>query len=333
MTRTSKNQRIVALHNRGLSYIEIAEAEHVTYEKVRMAVRYAKNKRGVVSLPVSSYPRYDAPLRMEGDALILPDPEFPFHDADFVNRCLELADCWGIDQCIIAGDVLHFDSLSQWEANWITAARPTGLTADAEAEMRELIQQLPPEQQGALLEKLASLASEQQEPTELLEAKKCLLTLGEAFDRVDYVIGNHDDRFIRALKSPMLPQTLLDFIGLDHPRWRIAPYFYSVLISGGETWRVEHPRSAAANTAVRLADKFECHVIMGHSHMQDERWSTSGRYHAIHAGACVDESRLPYAAQRSTNRPAHKLGAVIVRDGCPFVLHGRSPWGMLAKCK
>jgi predicted phosphodiesterase len=270
---------------------------------------------------------------MEGDALILPDTEFPFHDADFVNHCLELAHAWGIEQAIIAGDALHFDSLSQWEANWIVISRKNTLSEDAENEMRALIQNLPPEHQGALLSKLTEITEDAGEPTELMEAKKALLTLGSAFERIDYVIGNHDDRFVRALKSPMMPQTLLDFVGLTNPRWRIGPYFYSILISGGEKFRIEHPRSAAANTATRLADKFETSVIMGHSHAQDVRWSTSGRHYAIHAGCCVDERRLPYAAQRSTNQAAHKLGAVIVREGYPYVLHDRVDWQRLARCK
>lgn len=322
--------------HRSMTYGEIATATGMSYNTVRERIRKHTRMRDSTPprLAASSYPVYNAPLKMEGDALILPDTEFPFHDADFVNRCLDLAQTWDIDQCIIAGDALHFDSLSQWEAEWAEAQRVNSLTEDAETRLREFIQSLPVTQQGAGMEILASITGAGSEPTELAAAKRALTVIGECFARVDYVIGNHDDRFVRALKSPIMPEHLLGFLGVGGAKqWRIAPYFYSVLTSGGETFRVEHPRSAAANTAVRLADKYECSVIMGHSHLQDVRWSTSGRHYAIHAGCCVDEMRLPYAAQRSSNSPAHKLGAVMVREGAPWVLHDRVDWTRLALCK
>lgn len=330
MTANVTGAEIDRLKNQGLTWDEVADKTGVKRETLRSIHRrykYGIPARGdPIRIQASPYPQYIQPLHMDGDALVLFDTEFPFHNADFVNRCLDLANTWGIRQCIIGGDVLHFDQFSQWEAHWIETQSKNNLTEDAERELREAIQALPPEFQGPLLDKLTSITQGEKDESELGAAKKALLTLGQAFDRIDYVIGNHDDRFIRALKSPLLPQSLLDFVGLTDPRWKIGPYFYSTLTSGGECYRIEHPRSAAANAAVRLADKYECHVLTGHSHMQSIQWSTSGRYWAIHAGCTVDETRLAYAAQRSSNRPAHKLGAVIVRGGYPWVLNDRTVW-------
>lgn len=280
-------------------------------------------------MPPSPYPVYNEPLSMEGNALILPDPEFPFHNADFINRVFDLCAAWEITKCVIAGDVLHFDSLSQWEANWITVKPANSLTEETESRLRDAINEVPLKYRGRLENEFSKIIEERQEPTELSASKNCLLTLEQLFTDIDYVIGNHDDRLVRALKSPLMPKSLLNLIGITDPRWRIAPYFYSWLKSGDTTFRIEHPRSASANTAVRLADKYETSVIMGHSHLQAVQYSTSGKHWAIHAGAAVDEDRLPYAAQRSTNAPAHCLGAVIVRDGYPWVLSPRSPWKTL----
>jgi hypothetical protein len=65
---------------------------------------------------------------------------------------------------------------------------------------------------------------------------------------------------------------------------------------------------------------------MGHSHLLDFTWDISGKFHAIHAGHCVDEGRLPYAAQRHITRRQHKPGAVIVRGGFPWLLFDGVPW-------
>jgi L-fucose mutarotase/ribose pyranase (RbsD/FucU family) len=322
---------LIRLYDSGMSYTDIAARSGLGYDQVKGRIAYAKRNENVPHLSPSTYPVYNEPLQMEGDALVLPDTEFPYHNADFVNRCLDLAHNWGIRQCIIAGDALHFDSLSQWEAEWIEAKKANSLTEDAERKMRESIQALPPELQAGPLAALDEICGEQAEPTELAAAKKCMLVLAQAFQRVDYVIGNHDNRLVRALKSPLMPQSLLDLIGLKDPAWRIAPYFMSYLISGGETYRIEHPRSAAPNTAVRLADKFDCSIIAGHSHLLSMQFSTSGRHYAVMAGACVDETRLAYAAQRSTNSAAHLLGAVLVRDGYPHLLHAKSPWAALKR--
>ena len=72
--------------------------------------------------------------------------------------------------------------------------------------------------------------------------------------------------------------------------------------------------------------------MMGHSHRLSLAWDISGRYYAIHMGHCVDEMRLPYASQRSSTQPAHLAGAVIVRDGVPWLLHERIDWKRLANC-
>lgn len=315
-----------------MSYIEIARVTGlVSSEAVRQRIKRHKQHVPKFKIEASPYPRYNKPLEMEGDALLLFDTEFPFHEEEFLNRCLDLSQAWDIDQLIIGGDVLHFDQFSQWEANWIEKQPANGLTEDKERELRAFAEYLPDDKQAAYLAHLDEITQTKQEQTELGAAKKALLTLAQVFARIDYVIGNHDDRFIRALKSPLLPQSLLDFIGLTDPTWRIAPYFYSTLISEGEKYRIDHPRSAAAATAVKLADKFDCHSIVGHSHLQSVQWSTSGKHWAIQAGCSVDEERLCYAAQRSTNRPAHSLGAVIVRGGYPWILYPRSPWDRLKR--
>ena len=92
-------------------------------------------------------------------------------------------------------------------------------------------------------------------------------------------------------------------------------------------------RIAVETEAAGLAAKFQCHVIVGHSHIWKVGRDISGRYWAIAAGHCADEERMAYAAIRHSKRMSHVSGAVIIRDGFPWVLNEWTPWDRLKKCK
>lgn len=295
----------------------------------RTTAKFATNR-----LKPSPYPKYDSPLEMEGDAVIFPDLEFPFHNADFVNRVLDLAQMWRIDQSIAAGDVLHYDSLSGWEPSWQTPNGKGGLDEKQETRFIEFAKSLPAKQQTkafALLDEIGS-KEEDGDPNiseELRVARKAVKSLSQCFKKIDFVLGNHEGRLMRTLHSPMFPSEITKQI--DAEDWRIAPYYYSNLVSEGELFRIVHPRSTAKAAAITLASKFQCHILMAHSHALSLNWDLSGRYYAIQMGCCVDELRLPYASQRDSLAPAHKLGAVIVRGGIPWLLHSKVDWKALAR--
>ena len=283
-------------------------------------------------LKPSPYPVFDKPLEMIGDAVIIPDPEFPYHHAEFLNRVLDLAEAWKINQCIIAGDAMHFNSISKWEASWTVPT--SGLSERDKDKYVKLVLSLPNKYRESMLEWLDEKEMSKSGDSvgdEVAIAKRELVRLGEQFDLVHYVIGNHDGRFLSALNSPLFADQLLQFIGINDPKWKIAPYYYSVLHSGETMWRIEHPRGAAKNTASALASKFLCNIAMGHSHRWVMEFDRSGHYYAIHMGCCVDETRLAYAAQRSIAGEAHKLGALIIREGKPFLLNEDTPWEMYKK--
>jgi hypothetical protein len=280
----------------------------------------------------SPYPKYDEPLRSEGDALVLPDPEFPFHNADFINRVLDLSQAWKIEQCIVGGDLLHLDSLSSWNPNWEKPNGHGGLDENQEAAFVEFAKGLGKRQQEvafALLEKIGG-KEENGDPNvseELSVSRKSVKALAECFKKVDVILGNHEGRLLRQLNSPLFPTEITRLI--DAQDWRIAPYYFGYLVSNGEEFIIEHPKSAAIGTAEKLSSKYQCHAIVCHSHMLQFTWDISGKFYAITTGCTVDEWRLPYAAQRHTNIKAHHLGATIVRDGIPYLLHARVDWKRL----
>jgi hypothetical protein len=323
------DRRLLLFVKTGCTWLEIAERMSTTRESVRSRYRLITGSllTGVMPLIANSpYPVYDQPLVTEGDALVICDPEFPFHHADFLNRVFELAVVWGITNCIIGGDVLHFNSISKWEANWQRPVKP-GISEEAEAELLEL--QLDPAMRQQLVDIILRNAPEKNDGNageEVMHAQKELAKIGQIFHDVVYVLGNHDGRFLSALNSPLFADSLLKFIDLREPTWRIGPFYYSKLISGGVEFRIEHPRGAAKSTAYKLASKFGVNVLMGHSHKLSMEFDISGKYWAIQAGCTCDEARMPYAAQRSTTADKHSLGAVLVRDGYPHLLTDQTPW-------
>ena len=324
--KKGEEETLIQLKRAGASLEEMVRIMDRPYGSVRGKIRQLRQQGRmpqVTTIPASPFPIYDKPLHMEGDALVLPDLEVPFHHAEFVNRVVELADAWGIRQCILAGDVLHFENLSAWGANWQPA-----IGEDQREELLDFVNDLPKKyrQQGLRrLEKIGAVGSPDLD-TELATARKTVAALTYAFDEIHYCLGNHDDRYLRTVDRAMQASELLTLLQIKDSRWKIAPYYYSFLTSGGEEFRIEHPNTTAMNAARNLAAKYHKHILMAHSHRWAVERDMSGTLWAIQMGHCVDERRLPYAAQRSTNGAAHCLGAVIVRDGYPWVLSEKTDW-------
>jgi predicted phosphodiesterase len=64
----------------------------------------------------SPKPRLDQPPTI-GDCLILADIHVPYHDAPFINRCVDIALGMGIKEVAIAGDLLDYNAFSPFDPN------------------------------------------------------------------------------------------------------------------------------------------------------------------------------------------------------------------------
>lgn len=304
---------------------EIARLMGRSNRATRNKIWHMNNKAKMI-IPQSTLPKYDKPLSSQGDAVILSDVEAPYHHADFLNHVLDLADSWGIRTLHLAGDLLHFDSLSAWGAEWL---EDKDEKLDA---LLEFVQTLPAKHKErgiAELEKMGAFGTNNGLSDELSEARKVFKSFTN-FDEILVAIGNHDDRYLRALDKALSPRELLvQMERSGDERWKIAPYYYTMLETVNGTFRITHPRGSGRTTAQDLCAQFHCHVIMGHSHRWAVNRDVSGDYWAIQTGHCVDENRLAYVMQRDAKRDAHCLGATIVRDGVPWVLGEWSPWETL----
>lgn len=651
-TRTQVNENIVAMKRRGMTFAEISKEIHMPVGTIKTHY-YLSTGQPTARVPESPYPRYDDPPEIEGDALIIPDAEIPFHHAEFLNRVLDLADKWQIKKLIWAGDAVHFDSLSGWEPNW-TVKGNSGLTETDEKRLLDIALTLPKNYQQKMVDAITDIGGFVEErgfSGEMLYARKTLAAVNECFDDITWLLGNHEcldeetevfadgewkkhtelipgkskvlvfndgviteetitdlhiydysgpmyltktmladfmvspnhnilwhpqeggwrfnsakqlfdndkrtrvylplagksnrngcalsddeiriagwiytdctinkrtgyyqfsqrkskhkhitdildrlkieyslyererntkqicgkellkqpeaevtisvlardtnwlrsivgdkeaiadwawklddrqfdiflyafidgdgsihkssnnslmiycnreklagqlqtlcilhgyratisryngdnirinitkhdtltldngysthttivnytgkiwcvtvpssnflvrrtgrpvftgnSRLMRTINSPLEPNELLNLMNLENGRWQIAPYYYCWLNSDGVRYRICHPKSAGKGAAEQLASKFLTNILMGHSHLLRHDWDKSGQFYAIQMGHCVDEKLLAYASQRDTVRDSHKLGAVIIREGYPYLLHEHINW-------
>ena len=324
--------QLIGLYVEAHSHQEIAEMMGLTYNQVKSHINDLRRNGllpPVQEFQVSAFPVLDQHLVMEGNALIIPDLEAPFHHAEFLQRCVHLAQAWGIKKLILAGDILHFSNLSAWGAEW----QPE-IGEDKREKILDFINALPDSKRQAgleVLEETKLIGSVDSISEELHEARKVVSALNYAFEEIHYVMGNHDDRYLRTINRGMRASELLNLLCIRDSRWKIAPYYFSELISNGEKFRIVHPKNSGMNAARVLAEKYHAHIIMAHSHRWSIEWDRSGKYWAIQSGAVVDERRLYYVASRDSGAPMHKLGATIVRDGYPYVLSEESQWDKLER--
>jgi hypothetical protein len=323
-------EKAIALKVKGLSDFEIAEKLQRTYPSVnsKLSKLKAEGKLPTSTVPPSGMPVWDKPLTSYGDAVILTDVEAPFQHSEFINRVLDLADTWGVQTLHLGGDLLHYDSLSAWGSEWTE-----GREEIADIVMEIVQNYVANKRKDEVLQMLENkgLTNEGGLSGELKEARRVFRNF-DSFKDVYVELGNHDDRYLRALDQALSPKELLHQIDRDKDeRWKIAPYYYGFVETERGTFRITHPRGAAQKTAIDLAVQYHQHVIMGHSHRWNISRDPSGDYWAIQQGHCVDENRLAYVQQRDAKRDAHVLGATIIRGGHPFVLSPESPFDLLKR--
>jgi hypothetical protein len=318
----------IRLKQNGKSYFEIAAALGRSYNSVNQKLTRVKAEGLQKSIvPESTMPIWDGALKSQGDAVILSDIEAPFQNSEFINRVLDLADAWNIQTLHLAGDLLHYDNLSAWGSEWVQDKE------ELMSALIEFIDTLATKKREEGLRKLeeAGLFGSNGLSGELKEARRVFRSL-DSFKEIYVALGNHDDRYLRALDQALSPKELLHQLDRHNDnRWKIAPYYYTTVENEGGTFRITHPRGAGQKTAIDLATINHCHIVMGHSHRWSVNLDPSSKFWCIQTGHCVDERRLAYVMQRDSKRDAHALGATIIRGGYPFVLRENSPWDLLKR--
>ena len=157
---------------------------------------------------------------------------------------------------------------------------------------------------------------------EIGAARQITTVLGENFEEVAYIGGNHEVRFARATGFILDLMSVMRF-WTSRENVVVSDYHWFQVDSGGGTWYVEHPRNTSIHATLvpkKLCLKYHCHVIAGHGHVWGITRSDCGQYWAIDSGICADVRRLDYCEKEHNTRPVMMQGAGILRDGQPILL-------------
>lgn len=282
-------------------------------------------------VPESRYPKWTTPLEMAGDALILCDPHIPYHDADFINLCLDLARRWFVKQLVLAGDVVDAHAFSHWPEGAGQENKKT-ISENAESALLDLANSMTGADAEKLRSALVEMARDPADMTdELAEARKVIKPLVDGFENIIWFMGNHEDRVIRVLEKSLGVPDLAALFGGSNPRIKFSAYYYCTLISAGVQYRITHPKPAGKGVSKRLVPKFGQHIIMAHNHHFSIQSDASGKWLGIEPGMCADPDRMDYKRQRDDGADMNVVGAVLVKDGHPWLLNKWTDWKRLAK--
>lgn len=212
--------------------------------------------------------------KFTGNAVVTADYHIPCVDIDMVKYAIEKGKEYNIKQLFIAGDFFNFDVLSYY------TAKLGG--SDTTIKMRD----------------------------ELKMGKEIMQSLSTQFDRIVYSIGNHENRWSKAVRNAFTFEMVTDWLKQGNLKFLNSFFFYL------DDIRVIHPKSYSQvklSVAMRMCDKFQCPVINAHGHFSSTGFSRSG-YQAVDLGVMCDWERIEYMTKADTTHPRWNPAFVVYHD-------------------
>ncbi len=238
-------------------------------------------------------PPLPSALYLSGDYAVCGDVHNPFADWQWMRRVAIVArkELRRPRKLIVAGDFFNLDAFSQYLQ--VTHA-PTW------AEEREA-------------------------------CKAAILYWLETFAEITMLMGNHERRMQRFTAGEFGESDLLALIYSNPNRVTMSPRGWCEVESGGERWRITHPKNYSINrltVANDIAMKYRCHVLSAHEHHLAMSMDRYGRYCIVNMGCLVDPSKLAYVALDDNKSAAMVNGFVILKGGVPHLFgpHPLTDW-------
>lgn len=234
----------------------------------------------VFRIPKGDPKRYDLFPRLEGDYLVWSDPHAPFHDDEFMTLSIKKAHRLGIQDLIIAGDLMDGNQFSK---RGLHIGHQRRWQDDAEI--------------GAAIVRV----------------------LSAAFRRVTILMGNHDDWFTKYFRGHADAEWLYSrlFNTAGNVEW--THFQQCEVKSGGKTFRVLHGANYSGRNPLTvgkdLAAKFGCGIVMGHQHHHESGFDKSGDHQVVCMGGMYDPSKLAYIHESPRTNPVPTPGYAIIKDG------------------
>jgi hypothetical protein len=139
----------------------------------------------------------------------------------------------------------------------------------------------------------------------------------EVFSEIVIIMGNHDRRMQRANAGEVDAADIFGML-VQNPKITVSNYGYLDIESGGEVYRVTHPRNYGRNqltVAGQLALKHDCHVISFHEHHLSKGRDVYGRHVTVNGGCLADQKKLAYAHLEDSTGASMDLGFVRLQNG------------------
>lgn len=277
-----------ALKEQGLTNREIGDKLGVDEASVRRGLHkagYAPFKLPKPFLDAMGFNLEEAiRLTNNGGGAITADWHIPLTDFGLVNRFLEHAvDIGATNYLVIAGDFWNQDFFSQFDFK------------QAEAELGR----------------------------ELFAGSEVIRKVLSVFDKVVITYGNHDGRMVKLLRHAVDFTRTMEWLFHDlEPEEKQRLHFsnldYVEIVTPRGPYRVCHPKAYSSQPLTngrKLASKYLCHVVTGHSHHTALGHDVSGQFTVAEIGGFFDASKTMYL-QRSTAHPNWQNGyGFIDQDG------------------
>ena len=227
-------------------------------------------------------------VTVTGDCLVTSDWHIPHHHEELLHRLLSVAKRLSIKQLVINGDFLNEDAFSRWPYHPFNVGWQT----------------------------------------EKYVARDVIKQLVAQFERIYYILDNHDRRIIARHERPtdFTADDFLDLLFDATQRGVVRASIYYHMLVVNETWRVTSPkdyRRAKLSLPSRLAQLHHTNVISGGDHLFGLGVDDSARYVVANNCCMVNPAEVPYTNVSDTSFPQWSPGfyAIVNNVLHPFVLH------------
>jgi predicted phosphodiesterase len=296
MNSHTRYEQMRTLREDGKTFTQIAQAVGYASADTARGVyhRYLRERGLVNALPdwVGKrdlfLQRYDGIPILEGDWLVLSDIHFPTTRWSLLDLALKFGVKHmkrGKRRVLLLGDVVNFDAVSTHPH----VTKPFPLSA------------------------------------ELDMAADFLQELLKAYDQIVYVMGNHEDRLLKALSGAIYDHhfTTLLTRGLKSTKLTAALTTKARIRSAGVLWHCTHQRNYSIlknRVAAELALKVQANVVSAHQHHVSVGRDKFNRYTTIDCGGLFDQRYMAYAERTDSTAPTMCNGFVFIRSGTGHLL-------------
>lgn len=232
--------------------------------------------------PKSQMPDFtDWPQISANSFLALGDAEIPYHDSKIFDMVFAMGQHFEIDDLIIGGDFIAFDSLSKWA--WDMAVQPK--FEDERAEMIE-----------------------------------CLMTFQEGFKRITYITGNHERRLPHLFEGHDTISSYVEAkIGIQvspYAKCIVNSCGRDIMICHQDNYS-----KIPLSVPYEIASNELMHVICFHTHRLCQGWDRSNTFQIAEAGYARDPKKTAYKQLRVTRHPKWNPGFMLVQNGVFQIVH------------